>query len=58
LCGLFEKIYAPLPAGLLTPFRGDRVLAEGKRCELDRLYQRVCDDLDALLRTVVLRIVA
>jgi len=24
---LFEKIYAPLTAGLLAPFRGDRVLA-------------------------------
>lgn len=35
---LFEKIYAPLTAGLLMPFR-DGVLAEEKRCELDRLYQ-------------------
>ena len=25
---LFEKIYAPLTAGLLAPFRGDRVLAD------------------------------
>lgn len=25
---LFEKIYAPITAGLLQPFRGDRVLAE------------------------------
>ncbi|MBL8177244.1 MAG: hypothetical protein JNK48_21395 [Bryobacterales bacterium] len=33
---LFEKIYAPLTAGLLKPFRGDRILAEEKRCELDR----------------------
>ena len=44
---LFEKIYAPLTAGLLAPFRGDRVLAEEKRCTLDRLYQRVSDDLEA-----------
>src|SRR5205814_7369679 len=35
---LFEKIYAPLTAGLLAPFRGDRVLAEEKRCALDPLY--------------------
>jgi len=43
----FEKIDAPLTAGLLRPFRGDRVLEGGKRCEPDRLYQRVWDDLDA-----------
>jgi hypothetical protein len=55
---LFEKIYAPLTAGLLQPFGGDRVLAEQKRCELDRLYQRVCDDLDTLLRAVGLRVAA
>jgi hypothetical protein len=55
---LFEKIYAPLTAGLLAPFRGDHVLAEEKRCALDRLYQHVCDDLDALLRAVGLKIPA
>jgi len=55
---LFEKVYAPLTAGLLAPFRGDRLLAEEKRCELDRLYQRICDDLDALLRAVGLRTAA
>jgi hypothetical protein len=32
------------------------MLAEEKRCELDRLYQRVGDDLNALLRAVGLRI--
>jgi hypothetical protein len=53
---LFEKIYAPLTAGLLQPFRRDRLLVDEKRCELDRLYQRVCDDLDALLRAVGLKI--
>ena len=55
---LFEKIYAPLTAGLLAPFRGDRTLAEEKRCQLDRLYQRVCDNLDALLCAVGLKIAA
>ena len=55
---LFEKIYAPLTAGLLAPFRGDRLLREEKRCELDRLYQRICDDLDALLSAVGLKIAA
>ena len=55
---LFEKIYAPLTAGLLAPFRGDRLLADEKRCVLDRLYQRTCDDLDALLRAVGLKVAA
>jgi hypothetical protein len=55
---LFERIYAPLAAGLLAPFRGDRILAEEKRCELDRLYQRVGDDLNSLLQAVGLRIAA
>ena len=52
---LFERIYAPLTAGILKPFPGDRVLAEQKRCELDRLYQRISDDLDALLGAVGLK---
>ena len=55
---LFEKIYAPLTAGLMAPYRGDRILAEEKRCQLDRLYQRVCDDLYALLREVGIKIAA
>jgi hypothetical protein len=50
--------YAPLMAGLLAPFRGDRILAEEKRCQLDRLYQRITDDLDALVREVGLKIAA
>jgi hypothetical protein len=53
---LFEKVYALLTAGLLAPFRGDRLLAEEKRCELDRLYQRICDDLEALLHTIGLKV--
>jgi hypothetical protein len=55
---LFEKIYAPLTAGLLAPFRSDRLLAEEKRCALDRLYQRICDDLDQLFRAVGLNVAA
>jgi hypothetical protein len=56
---LFEKIYAPLTtAGLLAPFRGDRILVEEKRSQLDRLYQCISDDLDALLRAVGLKIAA
>jgi hypothetical protein len=55
---LFEKIYAPLTAGLLAPFRGDRILVEEKRAQLDRLYQRITDDLDVLLTAVGLKIAA
>jgi hypothetical protein len=55
---LFEKIYAPLTAGLLAPFRGDRILAEEKRCQLHRLYQCICDNLDALLHAVGLKAAA
>ena len=55
---LFEKVYAPLTAGLLAPFRGDRLLPEEKRCTLDRLYQHITDDLDALFRAVGLKIAA
>ncbi len=55
---LFGKIYAPLTAGLMAPFRGDRILVEQKRCQLDRLYERITDDLDALLTAVGLKIAA
>ena len=52
---LFERIYAPLTAGLLRPIAADAVLAEEKRHRLDRLYQRIVTDLDELLRAVGLR---
>jgi len=55
---LFERIYAPLTAGLLAPFRGDRALPDDRRCALDRLYQRICDDLEALLKAVGLKVAA
>src|SRR5215831_8706488 len=42
---LFEPIYAPLTAGLLNPFRADTRLQHDRRTQLDRLYQRVADDL-------------
>jgi len=55
---LFERIYAPLTAGLVKPISGDRRLAEDKRCTLDRLYQRIVDDLNELLRSVGLKVAA
>jgi len=55
---LFEKVYAPLTAGLMAPFRGDRILTEDKRCQLDRLYQLISDNLDAILRAIGLKAAA
>jgi hypothetical protein len=43
---LFERIYAPLTAGLLQPLSGDSRLQQQKRTQLDQLYQRVVDDLN------------
>jgi hypothetical protein len=55
---LFERIYAPLIAGLLQPFSGDTKLQQQNRARLDRLYQRVTDDLEQLLQAVGLNIAA
>ena len=55
---LFERIYAPLTAGLLQPVKGDSTLQQQKRSQLDRLYQRVVDDLDQLLKAVGLKTAA
>jgi len=52
---LFEKIYAPLTAGLLQPFTGDSKLQHQRRSQLDRLYQRVVDDLTKLMAAVGLK---
>ena len=52
---LFERVYAPLTAGLLSPVSADARLDQQKRSQLDRLYQRVVDDLNALVRAVGLK---
>ena len=52
---LFEQIYAPLTAGLLSPLAGDSKLQHQKRSQLDRLYQRVVDDLNKLMLAVGLK---
>jgi hypothetical protein len=36
-----------ITAGLLAPFRGDRIPAEQKLCHLDRLHRSISDGLDA-----------
>jgi hypothetical protein len=46
---LFERVYSPLTAGLLRPYRADSKLQDHKRTQLDRLYQKIADDLDELL---------
>jgi hypothetical protein len=55
---LFERIYAPLTAGLLQPVKADSKLQQQKRSQLDRLYQRVVDDLDQLLQAVGIKAAA
>jgi hypothetical protein len=55
---LFERIYAPLTAGLLHPIAGDTKLPQHRRTQLDRLYQRIVDDLDRLLGAVGLKLAA
>jgi hypothetical protein len=55
---LFERVYAPLTAGLLAPVTADARLAEEKRHRLDRLYHRVITDLDALLQAIGLKTAA
>jgi hypothetical protein len=55
---LFERIYAPLTAGLLHPVNADTQLQPRKRTQLDRLYQRVANDLDQLLNAVGLKLAA
>lgn len=52
---LFERVYAPLAAGLLSPVPADNRLHRQKQSQLDRLYKRVVDDLDALVRAVGLK---
>ena len=55
---LFERIYAPLTAGLLSPISADARLQDKKRSQLDRPYQRVIDDLDTLVRALGLNLKA
>ena len=55
---LLERIYAPLTAGLLSPISADARLQDKKRSQLDRLYQRVIDDLDTLVRALGLNLKA
>jgi hypothetical protein len=55
---LFEKIYAPLTAGLLHPYPGDRHFPTERLSQLDRLYQQVVTALDDLVMAVGLKVAA
>jgi hypothetical protein len=46
---LFDRLCAPLTAGLLDPVLGDAALPRSKQSRLDRLYQRLSIALDQLL---------
>lgn len=52
---LFERIYAPLTAGLLRPVRADARLPHQRLAQLDRLYRGVTEALDRLVRAVGLK---
>src|SRR5437879_1648573 len=52
---LFERIYAPLTAGLLRPFPADHKLQQQRLSQLDRLYQRVLHALNDLVAAVGLK---
>jgi len=52
---LFDRIYAPLTAGLLRPFPADTPLLDRRLCRLDQLYRRVADTLEQLLQAVGLK---
>jgi hypothetical protein len=55
---LFDRVYAPLTAGLLQPVAGDSRLQQKKRSQLDRLYQHIADDIANLFKAVGLRVAA
>jgi hypothetical protein len=52
---LFDRIYAPLTAGLLRPFPADTPLLDRRLCRLDQLYRRVAGTLEQLLQAVGLK---
>src|SRR5262245_27269383 len=52
---LFDRIYAPLTAGLLQPARSNARRQRERLSQLDTLYQHVVDALDRLLQGVGLK---
>src|SRR5436190_6173284 len=52
---LYEKIYAPLTAGILQPFAADQSIPKEKITALDRRYTAVIQALDDLVEAVGLK---
>jgi hypothetical protein len=52
---LYEKIYAPLTAGILHPFVADESIPKEKISDLDRRYTAVIQALDDLVEAVGLK---
>jgi hypothetical protein len=50
--------FSPLTTGLLQPVAGDRKLPPQKYTQLDKLYQRVADDLSKLMDALGLKAAA
>jgi hypothetical protein len=55
---LFDKIYAPLTAGILHPSRPDRTMSQDRLHQLDKLYQSVTRALNQLVAAVGLKVAA
>jgi hypothetical protein len=55
---LFDKIYAPLTAGILHPYRGDRAVTQDRLHQLDHLYRSVVSALDQSVTAVGLKVAA
>lgn len=49
---LFDKLYAPLTAGVIRPFPGDNTLDSARATRLDSLYRTVSRALDELVAEV------
>jgi hypothetical protein len=52
---LFEKIYAPLTAGILQPLAADKRIPLEKTSPLDRRYLAVTQALDDLVAAIGLK---
>ena len=55
---LFERIYAPLAAGILGSFTGHTSVPKTRLGKLDKLYSAVVEALDNLLEVVGLKTAA
>jgi hypothetical protein len=52
---LFDRIYAPLTAGLFRPVSADTQLPDHRLSRLDHLYRRVAGTIEQLLHAVGLK---